>query len=184
MQQIVLFLAIVAMALAAACGIGPMPDEDGDPAAMAAGGSANPSVPEFNLQDLDGKAFTNADIEGKVVLLNFWATWCGPCKIEMPWFVDFQRKYKDRGFTVMAVSLDEDGWDPVREFAEAMEFNFPVLLGDDAVSDAFGGIMVLPTTLIVNQAGKIVFTHQGLVAKAKYEEEIEVLLDLNATASL
>ena len=183
MQQFTLFLAIVAMALAAACGIGPMPDEDGNPAAAAAD-SGNPSIPAFNLQDLDGKAFTNADIEGKVVLLNFWATWCGPCKIEMPWFVDFQRKYKDRGFTVMAVSLDEDGWDPVREFAEAMEFNFPVLLGDEAVSDAFGGIIVLPTTLIVNQAGKIVFTHQGLVAKAKYEEEIEVLLDLNATASL
>ncbi len=183
MQRTALFLAIVAMAFALACGIGPMPDEGGDPAA-AAQDSANPSIPEFSLRDLDGKTHTNADIEGKVVLLNFWATWCGPCKIEMPWFVDFQRKYKDRGFTVLAVSLDEDGWDPVREFAEKMEFNFPVLLGDDAVSDAFGGIMVLPTTLIVNQAGKIVFTHQGLVAKATYEEEIEVLLDMNATASL
>ena len=161
-----------------------MPNEQGSTAGMGGADSATPSVPAFDLRDLDGNAFTNADIEGKVVLLNFWATWCGPCKIEMPWFVDFQRKYKDRGFTVMAISLDEGGWDPVREFAEAMEFNFPVLLGDDTISEAFGGIWALPTTLIVNPDGKIVSTHQGLVAKATYETEIEALLDLHATASL
>ena len=183
MNRPLLFLVIAALGLGAACGLGPMPQEH-DGGAMAGGDPSGPAVPAFKLQDLDGNQFTNADIEGKVVLLNFWATWCGPCKIEMPWFVEFQRKYKDRGFTVMAVSLDEDGWDPVREFAEALEFNFPVLLGSEAVSDDFGGIMVLPTTLIVNQAGQIVATHQGLVAKARYEEEIEALLDSPAEASL
>ncbi len=133
-------------------------------------------LPEFSLQDLDGALFTNGDLDGKVALINFWATWCGPCKIEMPWFVDFQRKYKDQGFTVLAISLDEGGWDPVRAFAEEMEFNFPVALGGDPVSEDFGGIYVLPTTLIVDRSGKIAFRHTGLVPKAKYETEIEALL--------
>jgi cytochrome c biogenesis protein CcmG/thiol:disulfide interchange protein DsbE len=133
-------------------------------------------VPEFSLPDLDGAQFTNGDLDGKVALINFWATWCGPCKIEMPWFVEFQRKYKDQGFTVLAISLDEGGWDPVRTFAEAMEFNFPVALGGDPVSEDFGGIYVLPTTLIVDRSGKIVFRHSGLIPKAKYETEIESLL--------
>ena len=170
-------LASVALAIAVlGCGIGPMVDEHGDPAAKAAAAGGMPPVPEFSVESMDGAVVTNADIDGKVALVNFWATWCGPCKIEMPWFVEFQRKFKDRGFTVLAVSLDENGWEPVREFAEEHQFNFPVLMGDDEVSDAFGGIYVLPTTLIVNRQGKVVFTHQGLVSKATYVEEIEALL--------
>lgn len=133
-------------------------------------------LPEFSLHDMDGDVHTRADLEGKVTLINFWATWCGPCKIEMPWFVEFQRDYKDRGFTVLAISLDEGGWDPVRAFAERMNFNFPVVLGDDAVSEDFGGIYVLPTTLLVDRSGDVVVRHQGLVPKAAYEEEIESLL--------
>jgi cytochrome c biogenesis protein CcmG/thiol:disulfide interchange protein DsbE len=133
-------------------------------------------APDFTLKDAAGRGVTLSDYRGKVVLLNFWATWCGPCKIEMPWFVAFQRKYKDQGFTVLAISLDEGGWDPVRTFAEAMEFNFPVALGGDPVSEDFGGIYVLPTTLIVDRSGKIVFRHSGLIPKAKYETEIESLL--------
>lgn len=160
----------------AACGIGPMVDEDGDPAARASETGAMAAVPDFSIQSMDGGDVTNADIEDKVVLLNFWATWCGPCKIEMPWFVEFQRKFKDRGFTVLAVSLDEDGWEPVREFADHHQFNFPVLMGDDQVSQDFGGIYVLPTTLLVSRQGKVVFRHQGLVSKAIYEEQIEALL--------
>ena len=134
------------------------------------------ALPEFSLQDIDGHRFTNSDIEGTVVLLNFWATWCGPCKIEMPWFVEFQRKYKDQGFTVLAVSLDEDGWEVVRPFAEENDFNFPVFLGDDTVAEEFGGIYALPTTLIADKSGNIMFRHTGLVPKAKYEREIEELL--------
>ena len=137
---------------------------------------ADQPLPEFSLQILDGAVFTNEDLDGKVALINFWATWCGPCKIEMPWFVEFQRKYKDKGFTVLAISLDEEGWDPVRVFAEQMEFNFPVALGDDPVSEDFGGIYVLPTTLIVDRSGTIVSRHTGLVPKAAYETEIEDLL--------
>lgn len=133
-------------------------------------------VPTFDLQDLDGNSVTDRDLEGKVALVNFWATWCAPCKIEMPWFVDFQRKFKDRDFTVIAVSLDEDGWDPVRRFAEDLELNFPVLLGDESVAEDFGGVWALPTTLIVDRSGAVAFRHAGLVSRSTYESEIEGLL--------
>ena len=133
-------------------------------------------APDFTLEDADGNEVTLSDLEGQVVLLNFWATWCGPCKIEMPWFVDFQRKYKDRGFAVVAVSLDEEGWEVVRPYAEEMQFNFPVVVGNDEMASKFGDVYALPTTLMINKEGEIVSTHTGLVGRDVYEEEIESLL--------
>lgn len=147
----------------------------GDAAHATEAAEARP-LPEFAVQDLEGDLFTSESLHGKVALVNFWATWCGPCKIEMPWFVDFQRKYKDKGFTVLAISLDEDGWEPVREFAAEFELNFPVALGDDPLAMDFGGVHALPTTMIVNREGNIVTTHTGLVPKRTYETEIEALL--------
>ncbi len=133
-------------------------------------------LPEFAIEDLEGDLFTSEALQGKVALVNFWATWCGPCKIEMPWFVEFQRKYKDEGFTVLAISLDEGGWEPVREFAARMELNFPVVMGDDPLALDFGGIHALPTTMMVDRTGNIVSTHTGLVSKQVYQTEIEELL--------
>lgn len=164
----ILSMALVLGLLSLVCGCAAPVQVDSEPAGGA--------LPEFSLQELAGELFTDDDLDGKVALINFWATWCGPCKIEMPWFVDFQRQFKDRGFTILAISLDEGGWDPVRAFAEEMEFNFPVVLGGDPVSEDFGGIYVLPTTLIVDRSGEIVFRHTGLVPKATYAEEIESLL--------
>ncbi len=170
MQQRTLLIAgaLSGVFLGAACS--PGYEADYPPAAEST------PLPEFSLLDSDGKAITNGDLEGKVALINFWATWCGPCKIEMPWFVEFQRKYKDQGFTVLAVSLDEEGWDVVRPFAEEFEFNFPVVVGDDAVAEDFGGIYALPTTLIVDRAGNILHHLEGLRPKAAYASEIEALL--------
>jgi cytochrome c biogenesis protein CcmG/thiol:disulfide interchange protein DsbE len=133
-------------------------------------------APEFTLKDGEGNDVSLADFRGKVVLLNFWATWCGPCKIEMPWFVEFQRKYKDQGFSVVAVSLDEEGWEVVRPFAEDMKLNFPVLLGDDELAERFGGVQALPTTFIIDKQGRIYNTHMGLVSMSDYEDEIKKLL--------
>ena len=112
---------------------------------------------------------------GKPLLLHFYADWCGPCKIEMPWFVEFQRQYKDKGFTVLAVSLDDD-IDPVAPFVEKYELNFPVVWGDEETADKFGGIAALPTTLIIDRQGNVVDSHTGLVGKAIYVEQIESLL--------
>jgi peroxiredoxin len=133
-------------------------------------------APNFTLKDVEGREVTLADYKGKVVLLNFWATWCGPCKIEMPWFVEFQRKYKDQGFSVIAVSLDDEGWEVVRPFTEEYELNFPVVVGTNEMADEFGGVAALPTTFIIDKEGRIRNSHMGLAGRGEYEEEIEALL--------
>ena len=137
---------------------------------------AGDSAPQFELADDQGLGVSLDDYGGKVVLLNFWATWCMPCKIEMPWFVEFQRKYKDRGFSVVAVSLDDEGWEVVRPFVNELELNFPVVVGNDEMADEFGGVVALPTTFIIDKQGRITATHAGLISKSDYEEEIEQLL--------
>ena len=134
------------------------------------------SLPGFRLEDQSGTQVTNLEIEGKVVLLNFWATWCGPCRTEMPWFVEFQDRYQDSGFTVLAVSVDQQGWEVVRPFIEEQGLNFPVFVGDRDFGEGFGGVNVLPTTFIVDRTGKITARHRGLIDKSEYEKEIEALL--------
>jgi len=164
------FVAItVLIALAAAC-------SPTKPVAAAKGGKALKAAPEFTLQDADGKTVKLSDYKGKVVLLDFWATWCGPCKIEIPWFMEFQRKYKDQGFSVVGVSMDEGGWQTVKPFVEEFKMNYPVVIGNDETATAFGGIDVLPTTFIIDKQGRITATHQGLTSKDEMENAIRDLL--------
>jgi peroxiredoxin len=134
------------------------------------------ATPDFALKDATGATVKLSDYKGKVVLLNFWATWCGPCKIEIPWFMEFQKTYKDRDFAVLGVSMDEDGWDSVKPYVEEHKMNYRVLLGNDQVSQLFGSIDSLPTTIVIDRAGRIASMHVGLVAKKTYEHEIEQLL--------
>ena len=152
---------------------GGAPDSGGT--ANAAGKDLKPA-PDFSLPGPDGKLVRLSDFKGKVVLLDFWATWCGPCKIEIPWFVEFQRKYKDQGFTVLGISMDEGGWSEVRPFVEEMKMNYPVLLGNDEITGPFGGIEVLPTTFIIDKQGRIVAMHRGLTSKDDFENAIKGLL--------
>ena len=130
----------------------------------------------FALPDENGKTVKLSDYKGKVVLLDFWATWCGPCKIEIPWFIEFQRQYKDRGFTVIGISMDEGGWQTVRPFVEEFKMNYPVLIGTDEMATTFGGVDVLPTTFIIDKQGRIVATHMGLTSKDEFEKTIQSLL--------
>jgi len=138
---------------------------------------AKPANFNFTLKDLDGKDVSLASFKGKVVLLDFWATWCGPCKIEIPWFMEFHQKYKDRGFTVVGISSD-DTIDKLKPFAAEYKMNYPVLqgLGRDDVHDAFGPVYGLPTTLLIGRDGRICKTHMGLKPKAQFEKEILGLL--------
>jgi len=171
------FFMIYALAVSAALSFGCSSQSASEPATVAASESGEmPAAAPFSLQAADGSDVSLADFEGQVVLLNFWATWCGPCKIEMPWFVEFQREYKDRGFTVLAVSLDEGGWDVVRPFVDDMKPNFPILLGDDQLAEQYGGIMALPTTMVIDRDGRITSRHTGLVSKSEYVDDIEKLL--------
>jgi len=141
------------------------------------------ATPDFALKDMTGATVKLSDYKGKVVLLNFWATWCGPCKIEIPWFMDFQKTYKDREFAVVGVSMDEDGWDAVKPYVEQHKMNYRVVVGNDQVSQLFGSIDSLPTTLVIDREGRIASMHIGLVAKKTYEQEIEQLLGAPKNAS-
>jgi peroxiredoxin len=133
-------------------------------------------TPDFALKDSTGKTVQLSDYHGKVVLLNFWATWCGPCKIEIPWFMEFQREYKDHDFAVLGVSMDEDGWDSVRPYMKEHQFNYPVVIGNDDVGKLFGEIDDLPTTFIIDRDGRIAKKHVGLISKNDYKDEIGALM--------
>ena len=133
-------------------------------------------APDFTLTDINGKAVKLSDFKGKVVLLNFWATWCGPCKVEIPWFIEFQQTYKDKDLVVMGVSFDEDGWKSVKPYVEEKKMNYRVMIGDDAIAKAYGGVESLPTTLMIDKQGRVAQTHVGLVSKSNYKNEIEALL--------
>jgi cytochrome c biogenesis protein CcmG/thiol:disulfide interchange protein DsbE len=139
--------------------------------------SSRKMAPDFALKDMNGKTVRLSDYRGQVVLLNFWATWCGPCKIEIPWFVEFQRTYKDRGFTVLGVSVDEDGWEAVRPFLASRQVNYPVVVSTLEVEQQYGGVEALPVSFLIDREGRIAATHVGLVTKKTYEDEIRRLLD-------
>lgn len=141
------------------------------------------AAPAFTLKDADGRSVTLADYKGKVVLLNFWATWCGPCKIEIPWFIEFEQKYKDRGFAVVGVAMDEDGWEVIKPYLSKNRVNYRIALGTDMVAQQYGGVESLPTTFVIDKNGRIASTHIGLVSKSDYENEIIQLLG-NSRASV
>jgi peroxiredoxin len=142
------------------------------------------AAPEFALKDSDGRTVKLSEYKGKVVLLNFWATWCGPCKVEIPWFIQFEQQYKDRGFAVLGVAMDEEGWSVVRPYITDRKMNYRILLGDDAVAQSYGGVDSLPTSFIINREGKIAARHVGLVAKSDYEDEIKDILDNKSVAGV
>jgi peroxiredoxin len=134
-------------------------------------------APNFVLKDITGKTVKLTDYRGKVVLLNFWATWCGPCKIEIPWFIDFEQAYKDRNFSVLGISLDDDGWDSVKPFVEQRKINYRVMIGTEEMSQQYGGVEALPTTFIIDRDGRIAAIHEGLVSKSEYQHDILNLLE-------
>jgi cytochrome c biogenesis protein CcmG, thiol:disulfide interchange protein DsbE len=144
-------------------------------------GGAHPLAPDFSVTDLSGRKLTLADYRGKVVLLNFWATWCGPCRLEIPGFVDLQSKYRDQGLVVLGISMDEDPA-PVREFYQRYRMNYPVAMGDDALADHFGGIMGLPTTFVIQRDGHIYAKLMGAEDVGTFEEAITKLLEETGTA--
>src|SRR5580693_3284739 len=135
-------------------------------------------MPAFSLKDANGQLVRPVDYKGKVVLLDFWATWCGPCKIEIPWFMEFERQFKDQGFAVVGVSMDEDGWNVIKPYVQNMKMNYRILLGNDDVSTAYGGLDSLPTTLLIDRDGKIASVHVGVsMGKEEFKNAIVQLLN-------
>jgi len=159
------------------------------PAASAPAASASAAkpadAPVVTLKDLNDKDVTLQQYKGEVVLVNFWATWCEPCKVEIPWMIEFQQKYSPRGFTILGVSMDEDGKKAIQPFLDKERFDvngqkeamsYPILLGSDAVADKFGGILGLPTSMLFSRDGKKVRTIVGLVNHDDISKAIESLL--------
>ena len=146
---------------------------------------ANPGVlpvaPLFSLPDLDGAALNLADYKGKVVLLDFWATWCGPCRSEIPGFVDLQNRYRDQGFQVIGVSVDESA-KPVRKFREQYRMNYPVAMCDRNVRQLYGGLSGIPTTLLIGRDGRVYSKVVGASADlGELDQRIQALLALPAS---
>jgi peroxiredoxin len=138
--------------------------------------NARMPAPDFILNDATGRSVQLSSYKGKVVILNFWATWCGGCKVEIPWFIDFQKAYFDRGFQVLGVSFDDDGWKLVKPFIAAKKVNYPVMIGDSRTAALYGGVQALPVSFMIDKSGHIAATHLGVVGKSDYQAEIEKLL--------
>lgn len=146
-------------------------------AAAACDADAKPADLNFTLQDMDGQDVDLTAYEGKVILLNFWATWCGPCKIEIPGFVELQEEYGDEGLVVLGLSVD-DPIEKLKPFAEEYQINYPLLvgLGRDDFQEAFGPIWGIPVTFYITRDGALCKRHMGLATKDQVEREIRALL--------
>ena len=136
-------------------------------------------APDFARDDASGKSVKLSDFRGKVVLLNFWATWCGGCQVEIPWFIEFQNQYKDNGLAVIGVSLDADGWKSVRPYVKEKAVNYTIVIGSGDVAQLYR-VTAMPVTLLIDREGRIAATHTGLVNKSDYKAEVETLLGENA----
>jgi len=139
-------------------------------------------APDFTLQSLDGRSVRLADFRGKAVLLNFWATWCSPCKIEMPWFVELQKQYGPEGLQVVGVAMDDASTKEIADFAKEMGVNYPVLIGKESVGDAYGGVQFLPENFYIDRNGKVLDRAFGLKGRSEIEDEIKRIVASTAVA--
>ncbi len=138
------------------------------------------TAPEFGLEDSDGALIKLSSYKGRVVLLDFWATWCTGCKVEIPWYVEFQDKYKKSGLSAIGVSLDDDGWKSVKPFLRKHKINYPIVIGDwNDMGNRFG-FNSMPATLLIDRDGRIADMHVGMVDKDAFEREIQILLRQSA----
>ncbi len=134
-------------------------------------------APEFELSALDGRSVKLSDFRGRPVLLNFWATWCGPCRIETPWLVELYVVYHPQGVDFIGISMDDPGQQvAVRDFARSMSVNYPLLFGSATVADAFGGVRLLPQTFFIGRDGRLVDSTVGVTSKADLDAIIRRLL--------
>lgn len=131
-------------------------------------------APDFELSTLDGKPVKLSDYKGRPVLINFWATWCGPCKIEMPWFIDLKKQYASQGFEIIGIAMEDTENATIDEFVKKMGVNYLILKGKNAVGDAYGGVQGLPASFYVDREGKIVAQHTGLVSRSVIEHDVKL----------
>ena len=142
---------------------------------------ARKSLSEVALTNSKGEPVNLSAYKGRVVLLDFWATWCTGCKKEIPWFMSFQRKYKKSGLTVVGASLDDDGWKSVKPYLQEHKINYRIVIGTFESAKQFGADKGMPVSVLIDRDGKIADIHPGMVDKAAFEGEIQTLLKEPAT---
>ena len=145
------------------------------PVRMAAKNQRKPA-PDFALGDSAGATVRLSDYRGKVVLLDFWETSCGPCRIEIPWFTEFERTYQRRGLSVIGAAIDEAGWNSVKPFMVEKRINYRMTLASDQIARDYGGLDLIPTVLLIDRSGHIAATHVGLIPRKDFEAEIQTVL--------
>src|SRR6201984_1991796 len=143
-------------------------------------------APDLTLKDLNGKEVSLASLKGKVVLVNFWATWCEPCRVEIPWLIEMQQKYGAKGFTVLGVAMDDDGRSVVAPFVQKercevsggakAKMNYPIVIGNDAAADKFGGLFGYPTSVLIDKNGKQIKRITGIISEDEMSKLIEAQL--------
>lgn len=154
------------------------PNDNSTDAAVQSTTTEKAVAPDFILNDKGGNPVRLSDYRGKVVLLDFWATWCGPCREGIPGFVRLYKKYRDAGFTVIGVSLDSGGWDVVMPFMKEFKIDYPIVLANPQVVANYGGIPAIPTTLIIDQDGNIADKVIGYREESYFESRIKKLLNI------
>jgi len=138
--------------------------------------NADKKAPDFSLQDINNNTIALSNYEGEVIILNFFATWCAPCRIEIPDFIELANEYSDRDFAIIGISLDRGNIDTVRDFVDKYNINYPILFDDGIVSNTYGPIHSIPTTFIIDKKGNIVQTIIGSRRKDFFEDVIKPLL--------
>ena len=140
-------------------------------------------APDFSLESIDGKNMKLSDLRGHAVLLNFWATWCSPCKIEMPWFVELQKQYGAQGLQIVGVAMDDASKEDIAKFAKDMGVNYPILIGKESVGDQYGGVPALPETFVIGRDGKFVDKIIGLRGRSEIEDDVKKALNTQPAAT-
>ena len=176
----IIIAAIVAVAVLIYAGVRMSRPSDGaDAAALKISDAQGSQAPEFTLKTLEGKSVKLSDYRGKAVLLNFWATWCAPCKIEMPWFIELYQQYKPQGLEVVGVAMDDSSQKEIADFVKEMKVNYTILQGTEKVGDDYGGVQFLPETFILDRNGKIVKTMFGIHSESDFEDGIKQALGIS-----
>ena len=134
------------------------------------------AAPDFALQSLNGQTVRLSDFRGKAVVVNFWATWCQPCRVEMPWFEQLQQQYGPQGFQILGIAKNDSSKDEIASFAQKVGVSYPILIGADSVDHAYGGVQFWPSTFFIGRDGKIVDHTYGLKSRKAIEDDIKLAL--------